>query len=144
MTTVRLPDLSSSCYPTDKRPSDAVTVTVLGLDKHTLLLGQQPNHSPGQLKGPLEGFDQGLIFPFGQNSFAFASWRHHLSPLPCRHHLLYDIFNRATAVHWLSVDPRPPGREGCLTSPARPDPAAGDFPAAGSPFCSSFCLQFNP
>ena len=37
-----------------------------------------------------------------------------------------------------TVGPRPPGSEGCLTSPVRPgDPAAWYFQAAGSPACSN-------
>ena len=41
-----------------------------------------------------------------------------------------------------SVDPRPPGREGCLTCPALPDPAAEYFPAAGS-FLLQLCSSIH-
>ena len=47
-------------------------------------------------------------------------------------------FFSATSTGGISVEPRPPGREGCLTCPALPDPAAGYFPAAGS-----FLLQLR-
>ena len=40
-----------------------------------------------------------------------------------------------------SVERPPPGREGCLTSPARPDPAAGYFPATGSPSAPAFAFN---